>query len=71
MKNRILVTLLLVVILVGTVTLGIFAVISPETKTYPYSTVSDKVTAPDPNWPTPEELAKGQEALQRLIEQSK
>ncbi len=33
--------------------------------------VSDKVTAPNPNWPTPQEQEQGLKALQEMIERNK
>lgn len=67
MKKNILVTLCLVVVMV----VGVFAVLNAPAVPTGVSMVSDSVTAPDPNWLTPEQQQRGINALQDLINQNK
>lgn len=64
MKKQILAAIALLLVLGGVIAMNFFMPV-PSADLVPYS---DTVTAPDPNWPSPEEIAKGQEALQQLLD---
>lgn len=65
--KKIMVTIILVVLIV----IGVVANVAVAKTSTIVSAASDKVTAPDPNWPSPAELEKGRIAFEQMLEQNK